>query len=834
MNRIQFFDLKLKHIICCVAACFGICFSATFSGIVVDKENSNKPIPGVMVSSGYTTSRTLTDGQGHFALDASPIKVLSFNTPHSKSSLPIPWDRRKRLMDFSNAPGIAAVSIFSLNGSRLFHQDIRTKSRLVRIPSMPQGVFIMRAVLNDNSTYSWKWTTLDAHSVFNVPLFSAHAHAFGKSAAEGGEIRLLFRHDDYYPFERRLVTPAEDLAISMTPDPRHIVFDWTKIHSYNFTLTHEDSLTMERNARKEEYVPANFTFDSTSYGNVGLRYKGSAYSLPNCFDSLGNRQAKAECVKVSLKIKFNKYNKDTRFFDMKLLNLHSMSADPSKMHEMLSYALFREMGIYTCRTAYAKVYINGAFQGLFAAVEAIDGRFTKSRWPALGDGNLYKEVWPIAETGSYYIRGLETNNDSGSAPDVSRMINFYKAIQSSSTATFVRDISPFMDLDYWLRYIVVDRAIHNCDGIMTWYDQPNWRNNHNYYFYEEENAGGKLWLCPWDLHVTLTKTDMIIDDFNVPEWNVKPETCRSMLIWGNQLGIPPNCDPLIGLTASVLWNQFVAFGDQFLATCFNVERMRGTIDTLKNLIDPVIAEDSKIDPNQWRNNVTDLRLNMGSLNRDFGDYLHNRTTGIDTTGFTVPFPDSGFLRPDRVNNFEFTPATPISSWTAKYISPGSTISVAVNTTAPLWGKSDLLSAFVFYPADTTKMYAEWARLGVLFQKEAVCRELQRIRFNAKCDSPRNCWIFLGSKIYNLRGVNEEYGWSITIGAADKVYTLDMADIAYPSWANPGNPDLLDTVLAATQGIGFGPGPLFNSNGRLSVVPDSGYLKIDNIIFDFKP
>jgi hypothetical protein len=332
--------------------------------------------------------------------------------------------------------------------------------------------------------------------------------------------------------------------------------------------------------------------------------------------------------------------------------------------------------------------------------------------------------------------------------------------------------------------------------------------------------------------VTLTKTDMIIDDLNVPEWNVKPKTCQSVAIWGGQLGIPPHCDPLTGLTASTLWNQFIAVGDDFLKTVFNVKRMQSRIDTLKNLIDSVIAKDPRIDLDRWRGDVKDLRLTMGVLNKGFDDYIHDRTSVIDTTGFGAPFPDRGFLLPDRVNNFEFTPITPISAWTFTYSSSGSKISLTIDTTAPLWGKSDLLCSFVFYPFDTSKTYAEWANTGLLFQKEVDFRKLKQIRFNAKCDSLRNCTVYLISKIYQLKGVNDQYGWFISLGAANKFYTLDMASISYPAWANPGNPDLLDTALATTKGIAFNPSAHFSTDGRLSAVPDSGYLRIDNIKFDF--
>ena len=810
-----------------------MCFPAVFSGVVVDKENGNKPIPGVLVSGGHTTSRTLTDEQGRFLLDAPQTNVLKSLTPFSKSFVTIIWDRRNKIIDLSRADYISAISIYTLKGSCLFRKDIRAKDRLLRIPSLPQGIFIVKAVFIDNCASSWKWTALDAHGVFNVPLLAGRA--LGKSASAGGDWLLLFRHDDYFPSERKYGGSAEGLVIAMRPDPCRTVFDQTKIHSYFFTVSHDDSLSMEKNAIKEEFIPADFAFDSVSFGKVGLRFKGSQYYLlPACFDSSGRNRTNPQCEKVSMKIKFDKYNDSARFFSLKRLNLHAMADDQSKMHEMLCYGLFREMGIYAPRTVYVKVFLNNSLWGLFTAVEEPDGRFTKSRWPSFGDGNLYKETWPNRLTYHYYEDGLVTNDKPTDSIKGLRMSALFLAITASSKETFVQNVSPFLDLDYWLRYIAVDRAIHNADGVMTWYYDPQskWIGNHNFYLYEEENPGGKIWLLPWDLPATLTKTDPIIDDFDVPEWNVAPTTCDPMPIWGGSFGIPPHCDKLTGLLADALWDEFIGVGQQLVSSCFGSDHMKGRIDRYAALIDPAIAQDSTINRERWRSEVKDLRMTMDILNQGFDDYIHGRTPTVDTSGFLTPLPDSGFLLSDRVNNFELSPAIPLSSWTYSAATKGSTISIGLDTIAPLWGKSDLLCSFVFSPLDSpSAYYSEGADIGLLFQKEVDCAGVKRLRMHLKCDSPRYGFVYLQSKAYERKGVKNTFGWSLTIGAKNKQYTFDMATISYPTGGSSDNPDILDTVLASVQGVGFRVEGRFNNAGKLAVAPDSGYLRVDNVLFE---
>ncbi|MBN1307206.1 MAG: CotH kinase family protein [Chitinispirillaceae bacterium] len=806
-------------------------FSAAISGIVVERGDDNAPIPGVLVASGYGLHRTMTDSAGRFSLDAPRIAALRSSPRTASPTLTVRWNVRQRIFDVSAAREIAAVFVHRLDGSMVFGKYRNPGRSLIDLPPTAPGVYLVKFTRGDNSSFVRKLLNVNQPGAVAISAPSRRQPT-AATAALDSVFSLLFRHDDYYPRDRTLFEPAESLVVALNPDPRSFVFDQAKVHAYRFTLSREDSLSMERNALAEEFTPAQFTFDSTLFGNVGLRYKGSKYySMPRCFDEEGNRSAFPDCRNVSLKIKFNKYD-DARFYEMKRLNLHSMPYDDGKMREMIAYALFREAGIHTCRTAFAKVYVNNVFRGLFTAVEEVDGRFTKSRWPSYGDGNLYKEAWPLQLTGKYYRDALKTNDDPEDSAVVSRMIAFSRAIRTATPETFVTAISPFMDLNYWLRYIAVDRAIHNSDGIMTWYTGDAWMTNHNYYFYEEENPGGRFWLIPWDLNSTLYPSDPMVDDYGLPEWNVVPENCDPVTVWGGDLATPPNCDKLTGLTAATLWNDFSALGKQFLADILTPERLKNRIARLASLIDPVMTDEPTITHDDWLKAIDVMKVDMDPLCNDFDDHVNNRIPVVDTTGFFTPFPADSGLRVDRVNNFEFDPAESIDSWTNVNISDGSTTSLSLDTLAPLWGMADMLCSFVFHPADTATPYAEWAYLGFSFADPLDCSELKGLRISLRGDTPRSCWIHLASDVYERNGVDDSYGWFITIGIKNKQFTLTVDRIGYPTWADSGNPDLLDSMLTEVKGIGLNPNPRFDDFGRLSVVPDTGFIRIDNIVFDF--
>jgi hypothetical protein len=226
-----------------------------------------------------------------------------------------------------------------------------------------------------------------------------------------------------------------------TPLPSGVIggnlFGDTTVLEVRLTLEESDRLSLELDGDDEEYVPAaaqlSLPTGQTSLERIGVRHKG-AYSLHHCFDDrTGIRNYVGECARLSYKLKFDEYTADTRFDGLKRLNLHASSSDATRLRELVAYGVFRDFGIVAPRAALAKVYVNGEYEGLFIAVEEIDGRFAKAHFPSGGDGNLYKEAWPSANLdASDAVDALRTNEDIG---DVSRFLEFAQAIGGAQRAT---------------------------------------------------------------------------------------------------------------------------------------------------------------------------------------------------------------------------------------------------------------------------------------------------------------------------------------------------------------------------------------------------------------
>ena len=805
----------------------GICPAVTYTGSVTDSK-SGVPVENVRVSIGYTDVVARTDANGRFSLsDGSAVTSGRYSRVSEKMDMYM--KNGCAVVTLAEAPSVHAVQLFSIDGKCLYRNDIGGQKRTVTISGFSHGVYLMRLMTGENTFTSFRINTLiDSHIAKRLNGGPARKTIAEASSSDDGS--LLFQHGSYYPVRMNAVNGTTDYSITMKPDPRAPIFNESVIHTYSFTMTKDDSLKMEHDAVLENFVPAQFTFNDSLIGEIGIRYKGSTYSLPNCFDSAGTRADKPVCRKISLKLKFNKYVDGQKFYSMKRLNLHSMSADNTKMHDALSYGLFREMGIYSPGTAFAKVYINGAFQGVFIAVEAPDDRFAKSRWPEDPDGNMYKEKWPISSNRNYYIQGLKTNEDGA---DVTRMVDFNKTLTAADATTFVNTVSGFIDFNYFLRYIAVDRVIHNADGIMTWYVQENWTGNHNYYFYQETAADGRFWIIPWDLHVTYSRTDPIVDDLGIPDWNVAPADCEPVPVWGENIGIPAHCDPLIGMTADLLWSQFVRISEHMLDNEFTVEHQTAKIDYYKSLLDTVIAKDPYVDHDTWVRDVAGLRKDITTLNSSFDDYIHHRTVAADTSGFTQPFDGPGYLEPDKLNNFEYPPSPDGYEWAYRSASENTKTSLVHDTAAPLRGTADLCFSFVFNTAPGTGTYREWTNTVLEFDGTKDLGTLEEISVNIKSDSNRYLWLFIQSPVYNKKNIATQYGWWTNVTSKDTIRTFRISDATYPTWETEDPPDVLDSVLSEVTGIGFGPVPHFSDDGELTTIPDSGYLRIDNIRFGYR-
>ncbi|MGL1904230.1 MAG: CotH kinase family protein [Fibrobacterales bacterium] len=308
---------------------------------------------------------------------------------------------------------------------------------------------------------------------------------------------------------------SEDEAVSSEPFDQEkwdnfrkdtdYIYDLTTIRSYELLLDPDSLAYLDAMPTREDYVEGRMVFEGDTIGPIGVRYKGSIGAFSGCkegnmFDPTGRKIDNGKC---SVKLKFNWGEEYEKFHGLKKLQFHATNSDHSKMHDRLGYYLFREFGVPTSRSSHAHLTINGRYAGLYALVEQIDGRFVNYHYPQDSDGNLYKKRWPVDAVGDIVaqdtlLKYLKTNEEEA---NVSDMLAFGQAVIDASTDTELKQVmEEWFDVEEMLRYIVVDRAIANDDGMYKWYCKPDKAlcHNHNLYWYQERNSK-RVHIIPWDL-----------------------------------------------------------------------------------------------------------------------------------------------------------------------------------------------------------------------------------------------------------------------------------------------------------------------------------------------
>jgi len=604
-----------------------------FSGQVVDKETGTG-VPGVSVSILNPTEKTTTDSDGKFTL--TPQAVTQGCRFRSVKNTIVTWHSSTRMLDLTMAPRITRVHVYSMRGECLFSAERSPNSGLMQLPVVTTNVYLLRFAAGSRESFTTAWMH-SGRSDVSIPL-TGHTPDYPSGQATIIN-KLVFQKTDYQTDTVDIDSDSTYTAmlVKMKPVIGSRVFDEDTVRTYKLYLTDDnlarllDFTTLVTNTYTVNpvYVPARLDMEGRKLDSIAVRFRGDQ-SIWDCIEN-GKRKIGLKypqygfgncdiCAKFSMKFDFNKYNRDNRLYGLKALNFRSMSADPTKMHEKLGFSLFADMGIPCPRIAYARLYVNDSLWGLFDIAEEIDGRFTKSHYPANGDGNLYKEIWPTSQLTQSKIKdALTTNNDPEDNPDISDFKDLRDVVTASETdsAAFLQKIGQVVDIPHLVRYIVVDRAIMNFDGIMACYGGEL---RHNYCWYHDETSG-LFQLIPWDLDKVFiypepnfwTNNEPVGKNI-VPNWNVVNSSYTAIRCYydqgsGNTQGytvIPIDNDTFLRRLRSATWNDFHTQGEAFLDTVFTREKIDARLGKWRTCIAGAVGEDPTIDSTEWSTMVDSL------------------------------------------------------------------------------------------------------------------------------------------------------------------------------------------------------------------------------------
>jgi len=239
-----------------------------------------------------------------------------------------------------------------------------------------------------------------------------------------------------------------------------------------------DFYTMQQNvAAKQDYHPyhalAEFRYGDEVITNGLIRLKGWS----SWWQAIPDNPPKLQFV-----IAFNEIDPNGRFHGLRKIELDMPRIDQTYLRQRLSLAYLRALGLPAQCANSARLFINGAYYGLYTNMERPDKAFLQRLFPGADRG----ELW---ESGVK----LEIDEENMSLP--------HPRLQAFWAAKTTDAIAAIVDMDEALLEWAGESMLGDADGY--------WLGHFNFFLYDHPNRGW-LWL-PHDLDADINWLDPKID-----------------------------------------------------------------------------------------------------------------------------------------------------------------------------------------------------------------------------------------------------------------------------------------------------------------------------------
>lgn len=349
--------------------------------------------------------------------------------------------------------------------------------------------------------------------------------------------------------------------------PGDTLFSAPIVHEIRITFPQTDfwdSLlvykTQNDTAAAYHYMPGLVVFDGDTLDSTGIRLKGNAsYNHPG--------------RKKSLVLNFNEFISGQKVDGLKAVHLNNSAYDPTMLREKIYLDELHHFGLPAPRCAFATLYYNNVYIGLYKIVEPVDKTFLQTRF-GNNERNLFKAdpntplTWEGNTQSNYYDNfELKTNE---TVNDWSDLITFLDVINNSGSA-FHAQISSAFNVDDYIRIWAMNNVYGNLDSYLYY--------PHNFYLYNDSLAGKFQWIS-WDVGVV----------FGVIPTGFTEQTQFDLLY----LPDPPHSRPLNNnlLQDSVYKAAYLDAVCYYLGNGLRTSRLFPVIDSLAAVIRPyVLAED---------------------------------------------------------------------------------------------------------------------------------------------------------------------------------------------------------------------------------------------------
>jgi hypothetical protein len=360
------------------------------------------------------------------------------------------------------------------------------------------------------------------------------------------------------------------------------------------------------NLYPEVYRECNIVFDGSKIMKCGIREKGAT----------SNQWIEGN--KKPFKIAFDAFV-EQRFDGIKKINLNNFNNDPSLLKEATVFKLMRDAGLNASRTAYAELYVNNEYWGVYILIENVDKTFLRMKFGGgNNDGNLYKKdnkgsMFPAYlkqfENDSLTIlksgMKLSTNEDLN---DWGGYLDFIDFLNNSSDEDFKQNFEKRFDVSSYLKQLAIEKLVRANDTY--------WREGNNFYLYEHPD--GKMYWIPWDVNETFVSIKFL-------EWT---GVIDGYLVQTKKLDDIPLVRRILAVPE---WkNKYLQSVCEILQSLYDVNLMGRKMVQWHELVDEAYDRD----PNKF-NTYEDFTK---SLTEDYNDYV-----SVSNTSYRLKFTYPGLF-----------------------------------------------------------------------------------------------------------------------------------------------------------------------------------------------
>jgi spore coat protein CotH len=269
-----------------------------------------------------------------------------------------------------------------------------------------------------------------------------------------------------------------------TVDEAAALFDSSTVHQLNLSINSMDLAQLRERFNENTYYPADVQWRGIRVRNAGVRVRGLASRSP---------------VKPSLNLDFGHYVSGQQFLGMNELILDNSLKDPSMIRDRTSMAFIRRMGQPAPHESFARVYINGKYEGLYTLVEAVDARFLKRE---LGDdlGYLFEHKWvdgfraqDLGEDYRVYKKRFEarTHRLESNSTLYAPIQALFHEVNSDVDGVWRERVGWFIDLSQFVTHVAIEMFLGEVDGFLGYAGMAN------FYLYRPVNSNVHR-LIAWD------------------------------------------------------------------------------------------------------------------------------------------------------------------------------------------------------------------------------------------------------------------------------------------------------------------------------------------------